>query len=87
MRFMQRVAEQLSHLSWSREELEAAQLESLRGLLAHAKANAPFYADRLAGIDPDTATIDSLRLIPTASELRSVVLTMLSVSEFESRRS
>ena len=41
------------------------QLASLRGQLAHAKANAPAFAQRLANVDPDAITsLDALAQLP-----------------------
>jgi len=41
------------------------QLASLRGQLAHAKANAPAFAERLANVDPDAITsLDALARLP-----------------------
>jgi len=41
------------------------QLASLRGQLAHAKANAPAFAQRLAAVDPDAITsLDALAQLP-----------------------
>jgi len=41
------------------------QLASLRGQLAHAKANAPAFAQRLANVDPDAiTTLDALAQLP-----------------------
>ncbi|MFO1311171.1 MAG: AMP-binding protein [Burkholderiales bacterium] len=43
----------------------AQQLASLRGQVAHAKANAPAFAQRLAGVDPDAiVSLDALAAIP-----------------------
>ncbi|MFO1303315.1 MAG: AMP-binding protein [Burkholderiales bacterium] len=41
------------------------QLASLRGQVAHAKLNAPAFAQRLAGVDPDAITsLDALAAVP-----------------------
>ena len=44
-----RIPEHLERLSWSAEQIEAAQRDGLRRLLAHAVAHSPFHRQRLAG--------------------------------------
>ena len=71
-RFRSRVQERLfarlpSHagrLSWSREQIAVHQRDSLRSLLADARARSPFYARRLAGIDPDSFELTDLPRLP-----------------------
>jgi phenylacetate-coenzyme A ligase PaaK-like adenylate-forming protein len=44
-------AAQFARLSWSAEEIRAAQREGLARLLAHAAEHSPFHARRLRGVD------------------------------------
>src|SRR5262252_8051182 len=46
-----RTPEHLGRLSWSAEQIESAQRDGLRRLLAHAVAHSPFHRRRLAGTD------------------------------------
>ena len=46
-----RIPEHLERLSWSAEQIESAQRDGLRRLLAHAAARSPFHRQRLAGAD------------------------------------
>src|SRR5215470_5828081 len=46
-----RIPEHLERLSWSAEQIESAQRDGLRRLLAHAVAHSPFHRRRLAGTD------------------------------------
>lgn len=40
--------------SWSRDAISSEQSRNLRLLLAHAKQNVPYYAERLSGLDPES---------------------------------
>lgn len=53
----------ISHLNWSRTQLEAEQTKKLRRVLTYAKLNSPFYATRLAGIDTETFELKDLSKI------------------------
>src|SRR6266487_3575032 len=44
-----RIPEHLGRLSWSAGQIESAQRDGLRRLLAHAVAHSPFHRQRLAG--------------------------------------
>ena len=46
-----RIPEHLERLSWSAEQIESAQRDGLRRLLAHAVAHSPFHRRRLGGTD------------------------------------
>jgi phenylacetate-coenzyme A ligase PaaK-like adenylate-forming protein len=46
----------MGHLEWSAEKLAAERLAGLRSLVTYAKERSPFYARRLAHIDPSTLT-------------------------------
>ncbi|MEF2231710.1 MAG: hypothetical protein V3571_12330 [Pseudodesulfovibrio sp.] len=73
----------------SREELRAWQLDRLRALVAHAKANSPFYRDRLAGIDPDSIrSLDDFSRLPCVApdDLRAAPERLLCVSRDEIAR-
>ena len=73
----------------SREELRAWQVDRLRVLIAHAKANSPFYRDRLAGIDPEAVrSLDDFSRLPriTPDDLREGPERMLCVSRDEIAR-
>jgi phenylacetate-coenzyme A ligase PaaK-like adenylate-forming protein len=49
----------------AREELQALQMERLRGLVAYVKERIPLYRERLAGLEPgDIASLDDLRRLP-----------------------
>jgi len=49
--FLARIPEHLERLSWGSEQIESAQRDGLRRLLAHAVAHSPFHRRRLAGTD------------------------------------
>lgn len=55
-------------LSWSRTQIAAHQQTLLRRLLAHAREHAPFHAERLAGVDPATFTLDRLTELPVMTK-------------------
>ena len=55
-------------LRWTREQVLAEQTRALRALLAHAAARSPFWRERLAGIDPATATPADLARVPVATK-------------------
>jgi hypothetical protein len=62
------LADRLDRLSWDRERIRAHQCERLRGLLAHALANSPFHARRLAGVDPERFELADLASLPVMSK-------------------
>jgi hypothetical protein len=67
-----------------REELERAQLDSLRRTIRHAKTNSPLYRERLAGLDPDALqSLGDLARLPllTAHDLTSQGHRLLAVSQ------
>lgn len=59
-----RLPAHLQRLSWDRSQVAAHQRDQLRALLAHAAANSPFHARRLAGIDPATFSVADLPALP-----------------------
>lgn len=60
----QLMPEYVNRLRWSRTEIKAEQTRALRNLLDHAKTHSHWHKDRLAGINPSTATIADLDKIP-----------------------
>jgi phenylacetate-coenzyme A ligase PaaK-like adenylate-forming protein len=70
-----RMPEQIERLSWSRDRIEAAQLEGLRGLLARALEKSPFHRRRLGDFDPnrfDLADLGSLPVMTKAEMMESL---------------
>src|SRR5215472_3790922 len=63
-----RVPDQIGRLRWSREQIEAAQRDGLRALLAHAIENSPFHRHRLAGIDPSHFELADLPSLPVMTK-------------------
>lgn len=55
-------------LQWTRTEIEAHQQRLLRRLLTHAIERSPFHAERLAGVDPASFTLDRLRELPVMTK-------------------
>jgi phenylacetate-coenzyme A ligase PaaK-like adenylate-forming protein len=55
-------------LAWSRAEIEREQIRGLRALLRHAREHSPFYRDRLAGLDVDSATPHDLASLPVTTK-------------------
>src|SRR6516165_12633117 len=68
-----RLPQHLGRLGWDRARLAAHQRDRLRDLLAHAAANSPFHARRLAGIDIDRFEVADLPRLPvmTKAEMMS----------------
>ena len=66
-----RVPEHVQRLGWSAGQLEAAQRDGLRRLLAHAAEHSPFHRRRLAGVDIDRIDPADLSRLPvmTKSEM------------------
>jgi phenylacetate-CoA ligase len=51
------------------------QLASLRGQVAHAKANAPAFAQRLAEVDPEAITsLEALAELPVTRKARDAIM-------------
>jgi len=63
--------ELLGHLEWSVQRLARERVVALRSLVAHVRQRSPFYARRLAHLDPSTVTEADLASIPplTKTEL------------------
>jgi phenylacetate-coenzyme A ligase PaaK-like adenylate-forming protein len=66
------LADQVERVSWDRERIRAHQRERLRALLAHAVANSPFHARRLAGIDPHRFELSELATLPVLSKAETM---------------
>jgi hypothetical protein len=66
-----RVPDHIERLRWSREQIETAQREGLRALLAHAIENSPFHRRRLGHIDSSRFNLADLTSLPamTKSEM------------------
>jgi phenylacetate-coenzyme A ligase PaaK-like adenylate-forming protein len=62
------LADQVERLTWDRDRIRAHQRERLRALLAHAVANSPFHARRMAGIDPRRFELSELATLPVLSK-------------------
>jgi phenylacetate-coenzyme A ligase PaaK-like adenylate-forming protein len=69
----ERYDDRSSRLSWSADELTRHQRAALRHLLSYARERSPFYARRLAGIDPETFELEDLPRLPmlTKAEMMS----------------
>jgi phenylacetate-CoA ligase len=65
---MAQVSEQVARLSWTREQVEAAQRDGLRKLLAHAAKHSPFHRARLGGLIPHEAEIADLAGLPVMTK-------------------
>jgi len=55
-------------MAWSRAEIEAFQLKTLREMLAYAKAHSPWHRPHLEGIDCETATLADLAKLPVMTK-------------------
>ena len=58
----------LQRLSWSRAAIEAHRTRVFRDVLRHARAHSSWYAERLAGIDIESATTADLNRIPVMNK-------------------
>jgi phenylacetate-coenzyme A ligase PaaK-like adenylate-forming protein len=63
--FRAKLPAHLERLSWSAERIAAHQASALREVLRNARDRSPFYARRLAGIDPERFSPCDLRRLPT----------------------
>jgi phenylacetate-coenzyme A ligase PaaK-like adenylate-forming protein len=55
-------------LAWSRDQIEAEQRRALCALLLRAKTASPWYAERLAGIDPEAIAARDLGALPVTTK-------------------
>ncbi len=60
--------ELVNRLSWSHKKIHEHQIAALKSMLRHAKAQSPWHAERLAGIDPEAITLADLAQIPTMTK-------------------
>jgi phenylacetate-CoA ligase len=62
---------EIARLTWTSEQIDAAQRDGLHTLLRHAVEHSPFHRRRLAGIDPSTVDPGDLSTLPvmTKSEM------------------
>jgi phenylacetate-CoA ligase len=58
----------ITRLEWPRERIERYRDQRLRALLAYARERSPFYAARLADLDPATATVGDLARLPVLTK-------------------
>jgi phenylacetate-coenzyme A ligase PaaK-like adenylate-forming protein len=65
---LDRVPDQIERLRWSREQIDAAQREGLRTLLARAVEKSPFHRQRLGGIDPSNFEVADLGSLPVMTK-------------------
>jgi phenylacetate-CoA ligase len=63
-----KLPEHLERLRWSRTQIEAAQRDGLRALLAHAMENSPFHRRRLSGIEPALIDLPDLTRLPVMTK-------------------
>jgi phenylacetate-coenzyme A ligase PaaK-like adenylate-forming protein len=63
-----RLPEQIRRLGWSRAELEVAQRDALRALLAHAVETSPFHQRRLHQLDPSRFELADLDRVPVMTK-------------------
>jgi phenylacetate-coenzyme A ligase PaaK-like adenylate-forming protein len=59
-----RAPEHIERLRWSHQQIEAAQREGLRALLAHAIENSPLHRHRLGRFDPSRFDLPDLPRLP-----------------------
>ena len=63
-----RVDEHVARLRWDADQIRELQTSRLHHLLGHARAHAPFHADRLAGVDIADVDPDDLRALPVMTK-------------------
>jgi phenylacetate-coenzyme A ligase PaaK-like adenylate-forming protein len=61
----------VGRLEWSREQIERYRNHRLRALLTYACERSPFHAKRLRDIDPTTATVADLALLPMMTKAQA----------------
>jgi phenylacetate-CoA ligase len=59
-----KMPELIAHLYFTREQIDAYQLDAFRKMLQHAQEHSPWHARRTAHIDPAKATLADLESIP-----------------------
>ncbi len=65
---LERVDEAIDRAGWTSEQIRSHQESGLRRLLAYSIEHSPFHAERLAGVDPDSFTLDDLASLPTMTK-------------------
>jgi phenylacetate-CoA ligase len=65
---MAQLGEQISRLSWTRSQVEAAQRNGLRRLLKHAAERSPFHRERLAGLRTSDVELSDLSSLPVMTK-------------------
>lgn len=63
-KIQQAIPHQIEKLKWSRTQIEIAQLQGLREIIAHAKKHSPWHQKRLSHIDESNLTIEQIQEIP-----------------------
>ena len=63
-----RMPQHVERLSWTAAQIAAERERALRATLAHAKANSPWHASRLAGVDPTSFTEADLQALPVMTK-------------------
>jgi phenylacetate-CoA ligase len=59
-----RMADHITRLDWSRQQIEDYQNHRLRALLGYARERSSFHAQRLGALDPSRATVADLASLP-----------------------
>lgn len=65
------VEDHVGRLEWTREQIERYRDHRLRALLTYACKRSPFHARRLRPIDPTTATVADLALLPMMTKAQA----------------
>jgi phenylacetate-coenzyme A ligase PaaK-like adenylate-forming protein len=63
-----RMPQHVERLSWTAAQIAAERERALRETLAHAKANSPWHANRLARVDPSSFTEADLQALPVMTK-------------------
>jgi phenylacetate-CoA ligase len=80
--------EHVMRLDWSRQRIEDYQNHRLRALLTYAQQRSPFHARRLKALDPSSATVADLALLPmmTKQEAQEQWDTIVTVADLDRAR-
>lgn len=60
--------EAVARLSWSRDRVLDEQTKQLRKIVSHAQRHSAFHAERLAGVDAGSLTLDGLASLPVMTK-------------------
>ncbi len=63
-----RLPEHIERLQWTHEQIETAQRDGLRALLAHAIEYSPFHRRRLGDINPSRFDLSDLSRLPVMTK-------------------